>query len=262
MYLVGQNEIKKIIDNNLLDKVKFIIIKGPNNFGKTYLTKYLAQHYGMFYKAISIKVSTIRDLANIQGEKINTVYHLKDFDKASNAAKAALLKVAEETPDDIKIVVTTSSINFLDTLLSRAYVINIEGYTKDQIYEYAKVIDFDVNLLDRLINEFHISITPTLLKKYKDFENFEEVLDLVKKTINAINEGMSIDVATEVSSKFWKDDREKLFIYLTILDKCSHVISKDCLYDTLLIERALYRLNKLTITNYKQFVNNLLLEMI
>ena len=49
MYLVGQEENKKLIDEGKLDNANFIIIKGPKNHGKTYLTKYIADHYKMNY---------------------------------------------------------------------------------------------------------------------------------------------------------------------------------------------------------------------
>ena len=45
MYLVGQEKNKELIDNGKLDNSSFIIIKGPTNYGKTYLTKYIADYY-------------------------------------------------------------------------------------------------------------------------------------------------------------------------------------------------------------------------
>ena len=109
MYLVGQRRNKELIDGGKLDNASFILIKGPKNYGKTYMAKYIANHYKMGYLLLDNKVDTIRELVSSSNKNNNCLYHFKDFDKSSPAAKAALLKIAEETPKGVKIVVTTSA---------------------------------------------------------------------------------------------------------------------------------------------------------
>ena len=98
MYLVGQEKNKKLIDNGKLDNANFIIIKGPTNYGKTYLAKYIANHFNLTYVALDNKVATIRELVRISNKNNECLYHFKDFEKSSPAAKASLLKIAEKTP--------------------------------------------------------------------------------------------------------------------------------------------------------------------
>ena len=159
MYLVGQEENKKLIDEGKLDNANFIIIKGPKNHGKTYLTKYIADHYKMNYVLLDNKVDTIRSLVENSNNDNNCLYHFRDFEKSSPAAKAALLKIAEETPYGVKIVITTSAYNMLDTLISRAYNMNIQAYSKENLLEYINTLDLDKNLLETLKIKYNLSLT-------------------------------------------------------------------------------------------------------
>lgn len=262
MYLVGQEQNKELIDNNKIDNASFIMIKGPANYGKTYLTKYIAKHYGMDYILLDNKVDTIRDLVEISNRNNNCLYHFKDFDKSSPAAKAALLKIAEETPKGVKIVVTTSAYNFLETLNSRAYIIGMKAYSYNDINEYADNLGFKADLLDKMENQYHLELTPSLLYKYKDREDIEEIFGIVDETISAINEGLTLEKISKISNSFWKDDIDRVKIYLEILSKCSKSINKKYYQVIKLVEQASYRLNKIAINNYKQLIHNMLMEMV
>ena len=56
MYLVGQEKNKDLIDNGKIDNSTFILIRGPEHYGKPYLVKYIANHYAMHYKLLDNKV--------------------------------------------------------------------------------------------------------------------------------------------------------------------------------------------------------------
>lgn len=262
MYLEGQEEIKKLIDNGKLDNSNFIIIKGPRSYGKTYLTKYIALHYGMNYIMLDNKVETIRNLVDSSRNNNNCLYHFKDFEKSSAAAKAALLKIAEETPKGIKIVVTTSAYNLLNTLISRAYLLNIEPYTKDNIISFNNVLQLDNNLLSKIMDELNMVPTPSLLYTYKQREDLNEILDLTIETKNAISNGLRLEDISRISNKFWKDDREKLEIYLHLLKTSINPTTPYYYVVISAIERTLYNLNTIAISNYRQLIHNMLMEMI
>lgn len=263
MYLVGQEKNKELIDNGKLDNANFIIIKGPTNYGKTYLTKYIANHYEMDYVLLDNKVDTIRQLVESSNKDNNCLYHFKDFDKSSAAAKAALLKIAEETPKGVKIVVTTSAYNFLGTLVSRAYNMNISAYTSENIEEYINILKFDNELLNRLKTEINAMLTPTILKKYKEREDLAEIIQLVNDTVEMILSGIRLESIDKICKEFWKDDREKVEIYLNLLKNAILTrVSGSTIYFIAAIEKTVYTLNKVAITNYKQLIHNMFMEMV
>lgn len=261
MYLVGQLKNKELIDGGKLDNATFILIKGPKNYGKTYLAKYIANYYKMNYVLLDNKVDTIRQLVSNSNKNNNCVYHFKDFDKSSPAAKAALLKIAEETPKGVKIIVTTSAYNFLQTLISRAYVIDMAPYTIEDIKEYGNNLNVQDVLIDRL-EKSYLELSPTLLFRLKDNENVTEMLDLVDETIECINNGLQLEDISKISAKFWKDDKEMVQLYLDVLGKCSHMITKNYFRTIQLVEQAKFTLNKVAINNYRNLIHNMLMEMV
>lgn len=264
MYLVGQKNAKQLIDNGKIDNSSFILIKGPQHYGKTYLVKYIANHYGMQYMLLDNKVDTIRGLVESSDKNNNNcIYHFKDFEKSSPAAKAALLKVAEETPAGTKIIVTTSAYNFLDTLVSRAYNLNIQPYSKENILDYINILSFDETLLNTLINEYKLDITPSLLRKYKEREDIAEIIELSNYTITSLLQGMNIEAIGTISNKFWSnDDADKIKIFLELLE--AGIVAKvNGSYKYIkAIEKTLYQLNKIAIGNYKMLIHNMLMEMV
>lgn len=261
MFLIGQENNKELIDSGKLDNSNFIIIKGPSDCGKTYLAKYIADHYNMDYVKLDNKVSTVRDLVDSSKYNNNCIYHFEDFEKSSVAAKAALLKIAEETPEGIKIIVTTQASNILQTLTSRAYVLSIEPYTEEQLSEYASTLNFNIQLLERL-QKLNMLITPSLLFNYKQREDIEEIIDLAEETFIKLEKGLTLEDISLISSKFWKDDLERLSIYLNLLAIMCLGLSHDRFVNTCFIQEALYNLNKVSINNYKILVHNLLMEMV
>lgn len=261
MYVVGQTKNKELIDGGKLDNATFILIKGPRNYGKTYLTKYIANHYKMNYLLLDNKVDTIRQLVSSSDKNNNCLYHFKDFDKASPAAKAALLKIAEETPNGVKIVVTTSAYNFLDTLMSRAYILNIAPYSFEEIYEYSKALFLSNEFMEKL-NKTYKDITPSMLYKLKEMENADEILDLARKTIEAMNRGLKLEDISEISSKFWKDDKTAVELYLDILANSGDKLHKNCFKMVHTIEATKFILNKVAINNYRNLIHNMLMEMV
>lgn len=262
MYLVGQKKNKDLIDGGKLDNAAFILIKGPKNYGKTYLTKYIANYYKMDYVLLDNKVDTIRELVSSSNRNNNCLYHFKDFDKSSPAAKAALLKIAEETPKGVKIVVTTSAYNFLDTLISRAYVMDMVPYKMEEIKEYSNNLNISDVLLDRL-EKSYLELTPTLLFKLKDNEDISEILDIADETIDCINNGLKLEDISKISAKFWKDDKDRVMLYLTILSKCHYrTVAGNRWKTQSLIQSTMATLNKVAVSNYRNLIHNMLMEMV
>lgn len=262
MFIVGQKENIGLIDDGKLDNANFIIIKGPRNYGKTYLTKYIANHYNMNYVLLDNKVDTIRNLVQYSDKNNNCCYHFKDFEKSSPAAKAALLKIAEETPKGIKIVITTSSYNILQTLISRAYVLNIEPYSNEDIEEYNNKLDLDNNLFDIINNQLKINITPSKLFKYKNTEEIEKIVEVAKTCSMSINNGLKLEDISVISNNFWKQDPENMSTFLELIKGGIDKNLRGYYKIISSIEKTNYLLRNVSISNYKQLIHNMLMEMV
>lgn len=261
MYLAGQSKNKELIDNGKLDNVSFILIKGPKNYGKTYLAKYIANHYNMDYILLDNKVDTIRELVNNSTKNNNCLYHFKDFDRSSPAAKAALLKIAEETPKGVKIIVTTSAYNFLNTLVSRAYVMSISPYSNEEIEEYAENLNVNKELISKLEDAYK-NLTPTILFNLKSNTDIEEIINIAETTINCINKGLTLEDISTIAANFWKDDKQRVEIYLDILCKSVQKIKVNPYRVITLVSFTMYSLDSKAINNYRNLIHNMLMEMV
>lgn len=170
MQLIGQKSNLEII-NKWKALPNFIIIQGDRHTGKTYLTTYLCEKFGMHYVAMKNGIADIRSLLELMVEGSNAVYHFKDFDKASIQAKNALLKITEETPVGNVIIITGSS--QIGTLESRAIKLVMSAYTEDEMVAYlGKYFSIDVA---RKLYKAGIN-TPAKCMQYKDYEPIEQLL--------------------------------------------------------------------------------------
>src|SRR5699024_7774144 len=98
-----------------------------------------------------------------------------------------------ETPEGTKIVITTSAYNFLDTLVSRAYNMDIQPYSKEDILDYVNILSFDENLLNTLLDGYKLDITPSMLRRFKEREDIQELIDLSNYTISSLLQGMNLE---------------------------------------------------------------------
>ena len=85
---------------------------------------------------------------------------------------------------------------------------------------------------------------------------------MVKDTINRINIGLRIEDISRISNGFWKDDKDKVRIFLQLLSKANKLYTCDNYYITRIIELTLYRFNRISISNYRQLIHNMLMEMV
>ena len=265
MYLVGQKTNRDLIDNGKLDNSNFIIIKGPKNYGKTYLTKYIADHYKLNYVLLDNKVDTIRSLVKESNMNNNCLYHFKDFDKSSPAAKAALLKICEETPPGMKIVITTSAYNLLNTLISRAYCIDTQAYTIEELLEYINILEFDKEALRRLYEDYNLDLTPSFLLSLKNIDD-SEMLDLVDMGLDIITKDRDLEHISSISNKFWNREIEYIKMYLNILKRAvlmhEGIDYRNCVKYVSILTNGIYSLDKIAISNFKIFMHNLFMELI
>lgn len=138
--MIGQTKIKDWLNNLNVDRIShFIILVGSKGAGKKLIAKNL----------ISAKLSAPLTIADIKVEEVRTVidtaykvrdkvvYCFADADKMRVEAKNAMLKITEEPPENAYFVLTVQDDStILATLKSRATVLYLEPYTKDELKTY------------------------------------------------------------------------------------------------------------------------------
>lgn len=171
MHVIGQKLNLEIIDK-WQDMPNFIIVQGDDNTGRTHLVTYMCEKFGKHYHLVGNSVQNVRELIKLMVEGSNTVFHFKDFDKASLVAKNALLKITEEPVAGNYIVITGSS--QLQTLESRARRLHMAQYDfgelKPLLTKHYESID-----ARKLFNAgFN---TPSKILFYKSYEGLNGLLD-------------------------------------------------------------------------------------
>ena len=116
---------------------------------------------------------------NIKGKYL---YVIEDVDSISLAGKNALLKVTEEPPNNAYFVMFAENVDsILDTIKSRATVIQMDGYSDAQLLKYAEQKYHETD------KEYaHICNTPGDVDLLHSF-GVENVMEYVRKVIYNIH---------------------------------------------------------------------------
>lgn len=148
--MIGQKKliqrIDQIIDRRLFPH--FCAIIGAAGSGKRTLVKHIIDKTGYcLYYLPDNKVDTIRTaIDSMYRVSTPTMFILTDVDDMSVSAKNVLLKVTEEYPDNVYILMTVcNEVNLLNTIVSRATTIYMEPYSPVDILEYATTVSDDFN---------------------------------------------------------------------------------------------------------------------
>lgn len=143
MQIVGQKHLRDIL-LDLKDLPRLLLLVGDRGSGKTELTKLLAQHYNMEFISIGNKIDDVRQLieSSVAVSK-PTLFSIGDGDSMTIPAMNAMLKITEEPPKNVYIVIeATNQVNILNTIQSRATTVYIDPYKQielEQIYEDNKL---------------------------------------------------------------------------------------------------------------------------
>ena len=214
MQIVGQKSNLDLI-NSWVDIPNFIIIQGDKNTGKTTLALAICEKFNMHYVKMKNGVNDVRELIQLMTPNSNTVYHFKDFDKASIQAKNALLKITEETPAGNTIIITGST--QIRTLESRARKLVMSAYTLDEVRQcmqkYIQAFDIQQRMYVAGIN------TPSKVEKYCKYEQLEQLLGFAFQTYNKITMLEDEDVILIMNTFQPKKDDEidKVILFLSML---------------------------------------------
>jgi DNA polymerase-3 subunit delta' len=195
--LIGQESLterfKSLINNDNLPNT--LILVGPQGQGKKSVAKWLSRRLNApLYIPEDVKIDSIREV-NADSRTISSpkVYLLADAEDMTPQAQNALLKLAEEPPENAYIVITVQDTNvLLPTILSRAVTFRLDGYTLEEL----NVFTTDVDLMK-------LGRNPGTIKRLASFDYYSllkhsmKVVDNIGKisAVNAFNILRSVDKA-------------------------------------------------------------------
>lgn len=213
-----QNSITSMIKHNALPR--FMIITGEKGSGKKTFVDYIHSSIdGAIMFNIGITVDAIRQ-AITQAHKLRGavgVFLFADADNMSVQARNAMLKLAEEPPNNSYIIMTLEDINnTLPTIKSRAIVFEMERYTPQEIIEYAS-ITYNEN------NEIYGDLCNTpgevdLLYRV-GAEDFYEYVVKVVDNIAEVNGSNVFKIADKIAFKSEDEDKYDLRLFLKVFIK-------------------------------------------
>lgn len=243
---------------------RFFLIVGNPDCGKTLMTQYLASNLGMTYMLLDNRVSTVRELVSSSSKSKDVVYHFKDFEKASEQAKGALLKVSEETPEGMIIVVTVNDRQFMQTLVSRATVIYMQPYGEEELKEYGKMLNLSEQKIHTLV-QMGVD-TPS---KLKDLTKLEQLDELVEVTLDyaedIIKHKVTNQTVTSVyrifSHSYKKGETDMVVLFLQFLKNYVLRNMEDPLKVVTLIDTTLVTISNIPTINRQFVLSALFLEI-
>ena len=214
MLLIGQHTLLDRV--TLLKLPQFLILIGPEGQGKKIITKAIAESFGLPLINMTSNINGVREcIENTISMEEEQMFAFYDIDTMSLAAKNSLLKITEEPPKNLHIVITAcNESNVLPTLISRGQVYHLDKYTTKELKEYAKECNFNLSdeLLEMVDNPKDINILKNL--DYKEFYNY---VNLVFDNIFKARLGNCLKIGNKIA---YKDDDEgypiKLFFKMFI----------------------------------------------
>lgn len=213
--MIGQIQLIKTVSSQIETDTfpQFSIFTGEHGSGKKELIKVLIKHFGdcVVYNS-NIGVADVREaityMYNVNRRSIFTFY---DVDTMSIQAKNALLKVAEEPPKNVYIIMTVSDINtVLDTIKSRASIYSLDPYSREELLQYAHDVinaKHDDDLICQLCN------TPGEIKLFYD-QGAEDLWDYAEMAVDNIAEVSGANAFKMANKIAFKDGDEGFSVQL------------------------------------------------
>lgn len=184
--MIGQNKIQNI--NNF--DFPLIILIGNANMGKSVVAEYIAEKTNSSFVRCGNKVEEVREVIDVSYKQIESIiYFFRDIQLMNISALNSLLKVTEEPPFKARFILSVDAKEHcLATLLSRAFVIELEPYSIKELKEYAdlKNLEFSYNNCVyspgtlELVNKFDYKDMYKDIKEFSECLTYKKGLELVK----------------------------------------------------------------------------------
>lgn len=216
--MVGQNNLKKylqeLVSNNKLPR--FILVCGERGSEVNLIAPYIADLMGIVCVELSdVKVDTMRKMiSQAYSVKSPVIYSIADADTMSANARNAILKVVEEPPNKVYFVMSVENVQgVIDTILSRAFEIHMEPYSKDDLREYYHSKYSGEN--EKLVSFANTPGEIDILSGQKDF--FDYVQSIVDHMFD-VSGAKALSMLDKVSVKA-DDDKYDLPLFLRAFQK-------------------------------------------
>lgn len=172
----------------------FIILTGQEGSGKKTTAKALAQRLGRSYLSVGNKINDIREINDLaQSTNFDLLVCIEDGDNLTIQAQNALLKLAEEPPKNIRLILCSSDpSNLLATTRSRGISFSMPPVSLSNLTTYINQLP---NCPEQEAKELILQVAST----YKDVD--ELVLVDIKEFIAFTNKVLdNIGAATVVNA--------------------------------------------------------------
>ena len=182
--MIGQTQAKSLL-RSLTVIPQFIIVAGAAGSGKSLFIQELCKTR---LNCEPIEINSIDDVRTICESAVDlqkpTAYVLSTFDTVNFRTKEAILKLCEETPKYVYIFIETNSITSLkQTLLSRAFIFNLQPYSIEELKRYCLTLENATETeIESIINVFN---TPGSIKRVQQLDT-QAFLSFCNKVANFI----------------------------------------------------------------------------
>ncbi|MGM9544208.1 MAG: hypothetical protein ACI3T9_04430 [Romboutsia timonensis] len=192
--VIGQEKLLQQF-NELKDLPALTILLGPKGSGRTFLSKVVTKQRGYAYIIVNNKISDIRKMIeDTVALERPTVYYISDADNLTTQAANAMLKIAEEPPKNLYIMMGLTGVDStLSTIVSRGTIFRIEPYTRCQLLEYG-VLD------DRIVNCAN-NIGEIIEYVNNDFDKSYKFAELVYNNILKVSTGNAFKISGNIAFK-------------------------------------------------------------
>lgn len=217
---IGQNNLKNKIDTLITNNKmpRYCIIQGVNGSGKKLMASYIAKKLNANYIPCGIKVDEVRNIINMAYEQSDKMLYVwSDCENMSINSKNAILKIVEEPPKQAYFVMTVDNVsNLLPTLVSRAYVFNMDNYSAKDINDYIEYKQYNIDDETKKILS-QICITPKDVQYCMsiDIKQMYKLCDTLVNKLNTLNlaNGLKL-ISNYIATKTDDDTKYNPFIFL------------------------------------------------
>ena len=137
----------------------FAILAGARGSGKNMVADFIGQQLGADTVRVDKSVEAVRNMVSVASKTdVKMLYVFPQAEELSAQAVNAMLKTLEEPPENVYFVFTTRNEQLLlETIRSRGAVYHMDGYSREELREYALGADvpkycktpYDVTLYNR-----------------------------------------------------------------------------------------------------------------
>ena len=205
--MIGQAQNVEFINTCIAENKlpRFMIIRGEAGSGKKTFVQYIKEctNYDLVWFTPSI--DNVRNLINLSYQQTKPIlYVITDCDKLSNQGANALLKIAEEPPENAHIIALTNDDSLLGTIKSRGTLIVMSGYTHKQKEQFAQELNIKNSINEKI--DIADNLGDLVILDTIDFESVNRLCQNIVDGIGTANIGSVLKICKKLKLKEKDDD--------------------------------------------------------